>query len=262
MTHFLEFHRADERRTGANAGRFLAEALNANGICVAIATPPSANAIVGEIARLGLDPVRRMQSGEFVLFDSTEMLSRFMRDDAVDAEQFDRTVGAAVRAAHRRAAGAPLHAFGDMVSVLWDRKNRDGAIALEHLWCALQRELGFSLFCTYDIDVFGPDFADESIEGILQTHTHMVASANPSRLARVLERAMDEVLGADAIAFHAAPVAKSGGSRAVMPKPEQRILWLRSNLPEFADAILERARQLYTAGGVERVFLRQEHSAK
>jgi len=258
--HFLEFDRPAQRRTGISAGRFLCGALKEGGVAVAIATPRSTTGILAQLARMGRDPVTVMQSGELVLLDSAETLSRFFHDGAVDAEQFDRTVGAAVRLAHERANGAPLRAFGDMVGLLWQRGDRQAAVDLERLWNSLQKSLGFALFCTYPIDVFGEEFGAEELKGVFATHTHVFPSASSADLGRVLDRAMDEMLGPQARDVRSRMSTRAGDVLAPMPKAEQTILWLRTHLPDVAAAILNRARELYEMG-TPRVYLREEHSS-
>lgn len=257
--HFLEFQRPGERRIGVNAGRFLCGALKDGGLGIAIATARSATGILAQLARLGRDPVSAMQGGRFVLHESNEMLSRFFHDGAADAEQFDRTVGAAMREARDRANGAPLRAFGDMVGVLWQRGERDAAVELERLWIGLQKEVGFALFCAYPVDVFSDEFRAEDLGGVFETHTHVFPSASSADLGRVLDRAMDEVLGSQAGDVRSR-ITRGSDVLVPMPKAEQMILWLRTHLPDVAGAIVSRAHELYEIG-TPRVYLRQEHSS-
>lgn len=256
--HFLEFARPGERRRGQSAGRFLAGALKRGGIAIAIATPANASAILGQLARMGVDPVDALQQKRLILLESSEMLSRFFSDEAIDAVQFDRSVGAALREAHRRAGEAPLRAFGDMVGVLWQDERRDAAVELERLWNVLQHELGFSLFCGYPIDVFGSEFSPDALEGVLETHTHMLPSGSSAELGRALDLAMDDVLGSDAGSVRARMSSRAPRDGPAMPKPEQIILWLRGHLPEYAETIVQRTRELYEAAA-PRMYLRQDH---
>jgi hypothetical protein len=257
--HFLEFYRPGERRIGESAGRFLGGALKADGIAIAIATKRSATGIAAQLARMGRDPIAAMQSGHFMLYESAEMLSRFEHDGVIDAAAFDSTVGAAVRAAHARAGERPLRAFGDMVGLLWDREEREAAVELERLWNGLQSELGFPLFCSYAIDVFSEHFSEDALHGVFDTHTHLCPTAGSAEIGRVLEQAIDEVLGADAAADVRSRM-RARRSGLSMPKPEQMILWVRSHLPQFAGKILNRARELYDVTA-PRVYLREEHSS-
>src|SRR6185312_10486958 len=68
---------------------------------------------------------------------------------------FAATVGDAV--ATLAGAGLRIHAFGEMVALLWADGNRDGAIRLEELWNELGERRRFALFCAYPIADFGEE---------------------------------------------------------------------------------------------------------
>lgn len=257
--HFLEFDRAAERRAGVNAGRFLFGALRSGGIAVAIATSRTASGILSQIDRLGVDPTEAMSSGRLVLHESTQMLARFTVAGAVDAQLFDRCVGAEMRQTCERAGNKPVRAFGDMVGVLWQRGDCEQAVALETFWAALQQELDFALFCTYPIDVFAQTYSADALRGVFATHTHVVQAASRADLGRVLDLAMDEVLGPKAAEVRSQIRALPMQPLPPMPKADQMILWMRDHLPEAAEAVLARAREL-CEGSAPRVYLREQHS--
>jgi len=260
--HFLEFDPPGRRHIGENAGHFLGGALKHHGTAIAIATPPNAAGILARLASMGCEPEARVQDGSLIVEDSAQMLARFATRGVIDADRFDRTVGRAMRAAVERAGGAPVRAFGDMVGILWQREERTAAMQLERLWRDLQCELGFALFCSYPIDVFSEEFVSEDVRGIFDVHTHAFPSAEPAEFGRVLDRAMDEVLGARAkdVRLRIECLHRARSS-AAMPKTEQMILAIRKHLPDYAEAILARARDLYDSSA-PRVFLRQEHSRR
>lgn len=253
--HFLEFTRRGERPRGQSAGRFLSGALRAGGIAVVIATPRNAEGIITQLARMGLDPVTSLQRDRMMLMESASMLSRFLDDQTVDADEFDRTVGAAMRAARERAGDQPLRAYGDMVGLLWQRGNPQAAVDLERLWNRLQEELSFGLYCAYPIDVFEPEFSFPNVGEILETHTHLLPAGGLAELGRALDRALEDVLGDEAPRIRSRIGARARRGGACMPKPEQIILWLRSHLPEFSETVVGRARVLHDAAA-PRVYLR------
>lgn len=260
-THFLEFHRPGDLRIGQNAGRFLGAALREGGVAVAIANARSAKGILAQLSRMGHDPVAAMQSKRFMLFESSQMLSRFCGRRGIDKQHFDQTVAAVMRDSKTFAGDRPLHAFGDMVGVLWQREKHDAAVELEKLWIELQDETGFSLFCAYPVDIFSPEFSAASLGGVLETHTHLTPSPASAELGRALDRAMEDVLGEGAERVRFAGGESTRGSWPSMPKLEKLILWLRTHLPESADAILKRARHYYEISA-PRQYLREEHSSR
>lgn len=166
-----------------------------------------------------------------------------------------------MRDASRRAAGRPVHAFGDMVGVLWQRQQRDLAVALERLWNDLQLTLPFSLFCAYPVDVFGDDFCAQALGGVFETHTHVDSGGASLELGRALDRAMSDVLGSSALHVRSLTDRAADQTWPCMPQLERLILWLRSNMPETAPAIFRRAREHYDEA-MPRLYLRKEGSAR
>jgi len=67
-----------------------------------------------------------------------------------DRVAFDRVIGTVIR---RSAEGGRLvHAFGEMVALLWDEGLVSEAVQLEGMWDELGRRSPFSLFCGYRAD--------------------------------------------------------------------------------------------------------------
>lgn len=88
-----------------------------------------------------------------VELDAQDTLALFMRDGRPDRELFERSVGAVVRRV--AAAGRPVHAYGEMVALLWAEGAVRAALELEAMWNGLQREVSFTLLCAYpsrDVD--------------------------------------------------------------------------------------------------------------
>jgi hypothetical protein len=216
--------------------------------------------MLAQLTRMRLDPVDAMRNERLQLTDSSRMLSRFLDGDVIDGARFNATVGNVLRTARERVGNAPLRAFGDMVGVLWLRGLRQTAVELERRWNELQRELGFGLFCGYPIDVFGAEFTPDRIQGVLDEHSHVLPFGDSTELGRALDRAIDDVLGAEGAVVRSRMGSRARRDGPPAPKPEQIILWLRGNLPDYAQAILDRARELYEAAA-PRMYLRQEHSS-
>lgn len=114
------------------------------GTAVVIATPEHRSALLGRLAARG--HLRWLDEGRLVELDAAQTLDLFMRDGTPDAELFEETVGALVRKLAQR---GPLHAFGEMVDLLWADGNVVGALELERIWGALQNDASFSLLCAY-----------------------------------------------------------------------------------------------------------------
>ena len=89
--------------------------------------------------------------------------------------------------------GRGCRAYGEMVGILWKARQFAAAIRLEQLWSKLLEQASFSLYCAYQIDVFGRDQDLFNLDDVLCTHTHLVPSQANGALEAALNRAMEEV---------------------------------------------------------------------
>jgi anti-sigma regulatory factor (Ser/Thr protein kinase) len=137
--HFVWFYE-EQAHLVAKVADFAAEGLRSGEHVILIATRPHLEAI-----RAGL-PRDAAASPQLEMFDADTALGGFYRDGAIDADAFDATIGATVRAA---AATRPVRAFGEMVALLWADGAVREAIQLETLWAELREHTEFSLLCAY-----------------------------------------------------------------------------------------------------------------
>jgi hypothetical protein len=245
--HAVQFYDSDERALNANVVRYLAEGYrNGSSLCV-LATPPHCVAFIAALQALGIDAQRAIDDGQFVCLDAEETLRSFMMHGYPDALLFGETVGAVVSACMERAQGRGLRAYGEMVDLLWRAGKTAGAVRLEQLWDQLHAKTdGFTLFCSYQIDVFGHEFHSGAIDGVLCTHSTVIPSGNDERLHQAISNAMARVLGVDRTA-QILPEVVSGMPRkwAAVPRGETMILQLRKALPDRAGDVLALARSYY-----------------
>ncbi len=134
---------------------------------------------------------------------------------------------------------------GEMVGVLWSAGKYSAAIQLEEFWNRLLHGGGFTLYCSYPIDIFSRAFQVTGVESVFCDHTHLIPTGTDEALDSSLNRALDEHLGLKADQLRSRMERASPPAWAVLPKAEAKILWLRNYLPEQADAILNLARQHY-----------------
>jgi MEDS: MEthanogen/methylotroph, DcmR Sensory domain len=100
----------------------------------------------------------RFQS-HVMLYDTEELLSRFMDASSPKKTRFVREVGSLIEKA---ALMGPVRVFGEMTASLWTQGHRRAAIRLEELWNELATKHNFSLLCAYPLSAFtnqqGKDF--------------------------------------------------------------------------------------------------------
>jgi hypothetical protein len=144
--HVVQFYSHDSELV-ASAGSHLGAALRAGGVAVAIATRQHREAFEEYLARDGIEPARARTEGRLALLDANATLHACMRDGELDGRAFHAVIGGLLREAHE--SGGPVHAYGEMIALLWDAGDVPAAIELETLWNELAEELAFSLLCAY-----------------------------------------------------------------------------------------------------------------
>ncbi|HUR89144.1 MAG TPA: ATP-binding protein [Ramlibacter sp.] len=148
---------------------FLDNALRAGGLAVAIATTSHHTELRRRLSGFG-DNGRKASSrygGKLVLLDADHMLQQFMVGKRPDPGRFDSAIGPLLR---QGPAGKPLHAFGEMVALLCQRDNYEGALQLEGLWNELLGRHSFSLFCAYPWKLFASNDQAGAFRHVCQAH--------------------------------------------------------------------------------------------
>lgn len=241
----MQLYEADETALTRNVGEYLWAGLRRGEGVLLIATSEHRQMFSRHLASLGAELPNLLSSRQFVLWDAHETLAEFMVSGQPDWQLFERTMRAAMRQVRPREGAEELRAYGEMVGILWRARQFAAAIRLEQLWNKLLEQSSFSLYCAYAIDVFGKEFEISNLEGVLCTHTHLLPSQPDGTLETALYLSMDEILGPGAERLRVQIKANHRPSWGVMPSAENILLWLRKNLPEQADSIVQRAREHY-----------------
>ena len=243
--HFVQLYQADERALTRNVGLYLWEGVKRGDGLLVIVTPEHRELFSRQLDHLGANTRLAVESRQLVFLDAHDTLAQFMIGRQPDWPLFHSLMSAAMRQVLPVTPDAGLRAYGEMVGVLWNARQFDAAIRLERLWNRLLEQSSFSLYCAYAIDVFGKEFHDANLDGVLCTHTHLVPAQPNGNLETALKLSMDEILGENADALKVLIKANYRPSWAVMPNAEAILLWLRRNLPAKADEIIARARHHY-----------------
>jgi len=240
--HFVQLYGKDDQLLAQNVSRYLREGLRRGDGLLVIATAEHRGSFVRQLNDERAY-ARAVLEGRLVFLDAEATLSRFMVDGEPDQARFESVIGDALAGVRSRAVHTGIRAYGEMVGVLWKAGQFSAAVRLEELWNRLLQSSDVSLFCSYPIDVFSPEFKPASVDALLCAHTHMVPT--DSALEGALNRAMAEVLGDRVEDLRRLIQANHRPAWGMVPKPEAIILWLRNNLPGSADRILDRAREHY-----------------
>jgi anti-sigma regulatory factor (Ser/Thr protein kinase) len=165
--HLVHFYDADDELI-REVSAFLADGLSGGGTAVAIAAPERLSGIVDALASRGF-----AEGDRFRTLDAAEALGAFMIDGRPDRERFREVIGTVVSEAGR--SGTNVRAFGEMVSLLWDRDNVAAAVELEGLWNELGTELDFFLYCAYPISSLAAADDLRAATEICARHSDVVA---------------------------------------------------------------------------------------
>ena len=245
--HLVQMYEADEQALVRNVARYLLEGLALGSLLIVVTTPEHEAAFCQALEAGGADPQAAAGDGRLTILNAEATLARFMVDGYPDADLFEQTVGVVVRQAAERAGDHGVRAFGEMVGVLWASKQYPAAIRLEQLWHKLMKSVEFNLFCGYPIDIFAREFNLGVVDALLCAHTHLVPTGRNADLEAALTQATNDVLGARLAGLKPLMKRNFRPAWAALPNGEAMILWLRNNLPDRADEILDRARAYYNA---------------
>lgn len=236
--HLVQFY-GDDDSLVQNVVQYLREGAERGEGMVVIATPAHRERFLQGLR--GADELVR--DGRLRLLDAQETLSRFLVAGEPDAAKFDAVVGQLLRELRSRAGETRIRAYGEMVDLLWKDGKLAAATTLEKFWNTLLATHRFALFCAYTVDLLRAD--GQPLLEMLSTHSHLLPVRTNGELEHAVDRAMTEVLGAQTVASLLPLVRANLMPRLSVPPSEAMVLWLRSNLPPYADAVLSRARAYY-----------------
>ncbi len=175
--HFVQFYESDPFLIEC-VGGFVVAALREGACGLVLATADHRRELERRFAAEGVDFREAEATGRFVVCDAGDMLSHLIVDGAPNPQRFHETIGGFVAQLSKR--GKRVHAFGEMVALLWADGNRDGAIALEQLWNELAKQHKFALFCAYPVEVFAKGDLAASFESVCGCHTRVIPAESYS----------------------------------------------------------------------------------
>jgi KaiC/GvpD/RAD55 family RecA-like ATPase len=155
----------------------IGESLGAGESAVAVMTRSHQSGLEKRLIAQRFDMSEAISNGRLAIYDADQALSQFMDPAGPNRDRFlsqfrdlVRTAQAAAVAKNRRVV-----VFGEMVAVLWARKQHEAAIRLEGLWNELALSSSFYLCCAYPASEFREDSTGESIGEICAQHSDVVS---------------------------------------------------------------------------------------
>jgi PAS domain S-box-containing protein len=175
--HFVQFYENDEFLIESLSG-FAGAALRDDGSSVVIATPEHQSELNRKLVACGIDVAETEASGRYVVLDARATLSQIMSGRSIDDKRFDEHIGGVIGRMTKN--NRRLHAFGEMVALLWDDGNRDAAIQLEHQWNKLAVQHRFALLCAYPIASFNGSATGDGIQDVCSCHSKVLPAESYS----------------------------------------------------------------------------------
>lgn len=170
-SHAVQFYETDAFLLETVA-RFLDAGLQAGDRLVVIATEEHREGFARRLDALGVD--RAIETGQLVLLDAREVLSKFMVGDMPDPDLFRDWIARAVARAQDGHPGARIRAYGEMVDVLWRDGNSRAALRLEELWNDAGEVHSFALLCAYVMGNFYRETDAARFMEVCRTHSHVI----------------------------------------------------------------------------------------
>ncbi|MCU1286180.1 MAG: domain S-box protein [Acidobacteriales bacterium] len=166
--HFYGEHKAlIDRLCG-----IVASGLQVGNSILIVASEEHRTSLVNCLEEVGVDVRSTARSGRFVMLDAGETLGTFMVDGHPDGSLFKSSVGKILADIRRSARDGGLTVFGEMVTILWERGNREAALKLESLWNEALNDRAFHLHCAYPRWSLLKD-QDQEIAAICGNHSHV-----------------------------------------------------------------------------------------
>lgn len=139
-----------------------------------VATAEHRQQLVSELRATGIELRDHAREGRFSMMDAKETLSTFMLNGRPNAKLFEVSIGRILEEARKtsRSRHRGLTVFGEMVAVLWDEGNKQGALELETLWNDALNNRAFHLHCAYPRSGFVN--GDEAT--VCRSHSHVIAA--------------------------------------------------------------------------------------
>jgi anti-sigma regulatory factor (Ser/Thr protein kinase) len=187
--HVVGFYERDVELVAAVA-EFLSCALDRDGAAIVIATPSHRAAVEAALLAVGYPIGDFIDSGRYVALDAAETLAGLVNDDHIDPAAF---TAAASDLFDGIDADGPIHAFGEMVALLWDAGNAEAAIELEARWNDLRRQRELALYCAYSMSSLEQSGDLSAAKQVCDQHSHVIGlSATAATAAQAIPRWVDD----------------------------------------------------------------------
>ncbi|MGH7715952.1 MAG: MEDS domain-containing protein [Vulcanimicrobiaceae bacterium] len=249
--HIVQLYQ-DEKFLSRAVCRFAAAAIaNGEGV-ILVPTAAHWEAFRPRLEAEGVDVDAAQARHQLTVVDADELLPHFMRDAIPDAPLFLGLAADVVAQARGGGGARKLRWWGEMVNVLWERGDVAASMNLEDLFDRVSREQNVAVFCSFLMDNFNGDVHTHMLPRLGDNHSHLIPVEDYRRLEAAVAEALRETVGPDEAIVLKDRLLSQYKAPFQMPPAQALLLALRQTLPTIADAVLQRSRNLYSAGTARR----------
>src|SRR5690349_465331 len=182
--HFVQFYEAEGVLENAVVD-YVQMGLRKNAAAVVVATAEHLAAFERRWTERGIDIAKVRAEGRYVPLDATITLNDLMLDGWPQRKAFSEIIEPVIADAARRCS--EVFAFGEMVALLWRRRQYGAAIHLETLWNELARKHRFALFCAYPL---GPNehAPIDALRDVCTAHARAIPTEKYTGIAEPADR--------------------------------------------------------------------------
>lgn len=149
--HIVDFYESDNAMT-SSLRDYVKTGLINDESCIVIAKPLHIQMLDNEMSKQTAEiktkfrKYCRIQNAQLLLED-------FMQRDLPDKKKFHKVMTNLLSESKKNRK--PIRIYGEMVAILLEQQNAEGALQLEKLWNELAKDYSFSLYCAYPTNSHG-----------------------------------------------------------------------------------------------------------
>jgi DNA-binding NarL/FixJ family response regulator len=156
-----------------NLTDFIAVALEAGDMAVAIATESHQDGLIQRLKARGVDIDGAIREGTYISSDAAKSLSTFMVNGMPDSDRFFEIVGGLIRTAAKvgKREHSRVAACGEIGPFLWAEGKADAAVRLEQITDEFAKTYEVDIFCAYSLSSFRGEKGEKVFQSICAQHT-------------------------------------------------------------------------------------------
>lgn len=240
--HFAQLHKDPQVLTDA-VGVFVETGLLRGEAVIVVAPVARIPGYLQRLQRSSKPPEVWKKSRQLTVIDGPGLLSRFMKNNMPEWEEFRESIGQVLESVATDWKG--VRVYGEMVNDLWRAGHTAAAIRLEEYWNELARMYQFCLFCGYHVDSLNEVSYIDPLHEIGRTHTDVLTTEEDDLLWEVLNTAGKEILGIPLSQMLIYSGSSGYAGERQLSRGHQAMLWIQRNMPDAMNSVLKRTRELY-----------------